>query len=161
MEYKTDIELKPDEISKILLYTTAVFTGYAAGVTPETAIDDLNKVDQASFEDLTLVIIEDPSLKPRELHDKWVVTTKKMIEDGALDDKNIARLEPYMIPFSELPLNIQTIYRLQVQLTRTLLRHNRNGERNTKRQRQRERQRERISSGSVGVSQGGVSGRPT
>lgn len=157
MENGTYVELSADQIGRIVHGMIALFAGVVSGVTHEPDIDKTNPVDKASFEDKTLIIIEDPSTKPRELHDKWTVTTTKMIEDGALDENNIARLRPYMVSFNKLPLEMQTMYRLQVQLTRTLIRYNRNGERTQKRQ----RERERISRGDMGIRKRGVSGRPT
>ena len=157
----TFLELSADHMAAFVYAQVSFFVGCTTGVTVNPDIDTANPVDRASFDDLMLIIIEDPGVKPKELHDKWAVTTQKMVDDGALDENNLARLKPYMVPFSELPIIYQTKYRLQVQLTRTLIRYNRNGQRAQKRQRQRERKRERISPGGMGVRKRGVSGRPT
>ena len=151
--------LDPGQISEIVYGMLSVFIANAMEVTPEIDINILNREDRASFDALILEIIENQGIKPMELHDNWVVTTAKMIEENDVEENNIAKLRPYMISFKELPLNMQTMYRLQVQLTRQLTRHNRNVNRQKKREREYERQRERISSGSLGVRKGGVPGR--
>lgn len=157
----TFLELSDDQIGRIVHGMIALFAGVVSGVTREPDIDKVNPVDKESFEDLTLAIIEDPGIRPRELHEKWVVTTQQMIADNALDEKNVARLKPYMVSFNELSLDKQTEYRLQVQLIRNLVRYNRNGERAHKRQRERQRERQRISGRDMGIRKRGISGRPT
>jgi hypothetical protein len=106
--------------------------------TPFPAFDKLEPADREALEDQTLAIIDNPRVKPAELHDNWHVTTQKMIADDALDQNSIARLNPYMIPFRELATGKKTEIRLHLQLARTLIRHNRNVERHQKRQRQRQ-----------------------
>jgi hypothetical protein len=103
----------------------------------QVSFNKLEPIERRSFEDQTLAIIDDPRIKPAGLHDKWYVTTQKLIADGALNQKFIARLNPYMIPFRELAIEKKTEIRLHLQMARTLIRHNRNVERDQKRQRQR------------------------
>jgi len=154
---ETYLELSANQMAAIVYGMTSLFAGCVKGVTHEPDIAKIDPVDRESFEAATLEIIEDRGIKPRELHANWVVTTQKMIEDNALEQISIAKLKPYMVSFNELPLHVRTMYRLQVQITRNLIRYNRNG----KRENERQRQRQRISGGSMAVRKRGVSGRPT
>jgi hypothetical protein len=80
-------------------------------------------------------IIENIRIRPHELHEKFKVTVQNMVAEGQLEENIIARLKPYMIPFVGLSVINQTKFRLQVQLTRILMRHNKNVERSKKRPR--------------------------
>jgi len=104
-------------------------------VTPIEAFDDLPEALQTIFNSQMAIIIDDIKTRPKELHDKWKVTAQELIDSDTISQDLVANLETYMLPFRKLPVWKQTEYRLQLQLARTLLRHNRNVERYEKRQR--------------------------
>lgn len=128
-------ELTPEDMARIA-YTAwqdlAQVTGEVADWPAYDSLpEQLKGLETLQIDHITANI----KLRPHQLHEYYKVTGQKMIRDLNLDDNIIAKLDAYMIPFSLLSVINQTRFRLQVQLARTLLRHNRNVKRAQKRQR--------------------------
>ena len=124
-----------EEITEIIYYSAMHLGRLLAPDTELVTFDKLSGPERAIIDSQVAKMIENVRLDPHELHDNWKVTTQSLIAKGIVEDKLIAKLEPYMIPFRELPVWKKTEYRLHLQLVRTLLRHNKNVERAQKRQR--------------------------
>ena len=127
--------LTTDKIGALIHAAIRSFNELANPVTPIEAFGDLSDGEKALFNSQMAQMVENIKLDPHELHDKWKVTAQEMIDAGTISQDLVANLETYMLPFRELPVWKKTEYRLQLQLARTLLRHNRNVERAEKRQR--------------------------
>jgi hypothetical protein len=132
------MELDARKMTVIIYGAIKEFKRVTLPDTLQVPFDMLEDDEKAILEDQTCRIIDNPRIKPAELHDIWYVTTQKVIAEDGLDQNSIARLNPYMIPFRELATGKKTEIRLHLQLARTLIRHNRNVERHQKRQRQRQ-----------------------
>ena len=130
-------KIVPADELNVIVYN-AINAFYQAAVDPVTPITPFESLEpelKALFELQMGLIVKNIKLKPKELHDNWKVTAQQMIAQGIIRQELVAKLNPYMVPFVNLPVWRQTTYRLQLQLARTLLRHNRNVERAHKRQR--------------------------
>jgi hypothetical protein len=131
-------ELTTAEITQII-YTAwrelALVTDEVTAWEPFDSLDNtLKALEMAQIE----AIIDNPALRPFQLHEQFKVTGQEMIKAVAQNENIIARLNAYMIPFRALSLAMKTKFRLQVQLGRVLSRHNKNVKRNQKRQRKRQ-----------------------
>jgi hypothetical protein len=131
-------ELTPIEMAAIIHASISELATIADTVTAWAPFDSLPKYVKELHVLQVTAIIDNQRVRPNELHQIFKVTGQKWIAAGTVEDNNIARLKTYMIPFNELPLIVKTNYRLQVQLTRTLIRHNRNVKRSEKWQRKRQ-----------------------
>lgn len=126
-------ELTPEEIARIVYNSWLELVMAHGSVAPWQPFDSLPEPLKALEMIQIEHIIGNIQARPHELHAFYRVTGQKMIRDTAPGENIIANLEPYMIPFTGLDIIRQTRFRLQVQLTRTLLRHNRNVKRAQKR----------------------------
>ena len=129
-----DKVLTAEEMNVIIYAAIQCYTAGLDPVTPLTPFDKVEPEFRAIFEMQMAQIYEKSGLKPRELQAFSGVTVQDMIAQGIIKEELVAKLNPYMLPFNKLPVSKQTEYRLQLQLARTLLRHNRNVERAKKRQ---------------------------
>jgi hypothetical protein len=127
-------ELTTAEIARIIYNSWLVFHKTVDAVTPWEPYDSLPEPLKALEVAQVEAIINKMRLRPHELHENLVVTVQNIVAEGQLDEKISFRLAPYMIPFSGLGIELKTRFRLQVQLARILLRHNRNVKRQAKRQ---------------------------
>lgn len=127
--------LKAAELAAIIYNAVRDFILLQPAVTDGQAFDALPEGQRALFESQIIKIATNIRVKPKELHDNWKVTAQRMSAQGELDQDFIVISEPYMIPFDELPIWMKSQYRLQLQMVRTLLRHNKNAERAQKRER--------------------------
>jgi len=126
-------ELTTTEMAQIIYTSWLELEKVTDPVTPWQPFDSLNNELKALEVAQVERIIKNIRLRPHELHQYFKVTGQKLIADGALDENIIARLNIYMIPFGGLGIVQKTRFRLQVQLTRILMRHNRNVTREEKR----------------------------
>jgi hypothetical protein len=131
-------ELTTGEMVRIIYTTWRELYLVADPVTPWEPFNELDPALYALETAQVEALIANVRTRPNELHQIFKVTGQKMISDLVVNENIIARLKPYMIPFERLPAIDKTKFRLQVQLTRTLMRHNRNVKRYQKRQRQRQ-----------------------
>jgi hypothetical protein len=129
-----DKVLTAEEMNVIIYAAIQCYTAGLDPVTPLTPFDKVEPEFRAIFEMQMAKIYEKSGLKPRELQAFSGATVQDMIAQGIIKEELVAKLNPYMLPFNKLPVSKQTEYRLQLQLARTLLRHNRNVERAKKRQ---------------------------
>lgn len=128
-------ELTTAEITQIIYTAWRELALVTDEVTPWEPFDTLDNTLKALEMAQTQAIIDNPALRPFQLHEQFKVTAQQMIKAVAPNENIIARLNAYMIPFRALSLAAKTKFRLQAQLGRVLMRHNKNVERSKKRQR--------------------------
>lgn len=128
-------ELTTADMAKIIYNSGREIDLVTQKVTTWPPFDSLEMELVPLFVSQVEAIINNIRLRPHELHQHFKVTAQQMIANLAPAQNILDKLEPYMIPFQALSEIEKTKFRLQVQLARVLMRHNRNVKRAEKRQR--------------------------
>lgn len=128
-------ELTTAEMAKIIYNSMREMDLVTQEVTTWPPFDSLEMELIPLFVGQTEAIINNIRIRPHELHQHFKVTAQQMIANTNPAQNILDKLAPYMIPFQALSEIEKTKFRLQVQLARILMRHNRNVKRAIQRQR--------------------------
>jgi hypothetical protein len=119
-------ELTERQIAEIAYEASAQLQRVADPAISQVAFSMLDPADLKIFMAQISAIIKNPRIKPMQLHQHFMVAAQQLIARGEIEKNKTAILDAYMIPFNELDEITRTKYRLQVQLVRIMVRHNRN-----------------------------------